>query len=193
MTTTSTVPAAASGTEGRPGAVEIARALGRPEPTPEQVAVIEAPVHPLLVVAGAGSGKTETMAARVVWLVAGGDVAPDEVLGLTFTRKAAGEPERADPQPAARPAPLRALGARYRRRRARTDRLERPGRRRAGRRRRPRRHGVDVPRLRRPAGPRARAAAGGGARGAVAHRGRLLAGSPARSWSGGGATWTPSR
>ncbi|GAB3687917.1 ATP-dependent helicase [Angustibacter aerolatus] len=91
MTTTSTVPAAASGTEGRPGAVEIARALGRPEPTPEQVAVIEAPVHPLLVVAGAGSGKTETMAARVVWLVAGGDVAPDEVLGLTFTRKAAGE------------------------------------------------------------------------------------------------------
>ncbi|WP_426562182.1 ATP-dependent helicase [Angustibacter sp. McL0619] len=75
----------------RPSAVEIARALGRPEPTPEQVAVIEAPPAPLLVVAGAGSGKTETMAARVVWLVAGGDVAPDEVLGLTFTRKAAGE------------------------------------------------------------------------------------------------------
>jgi DNA helicase II / ATP-dependent DNA helicase PcrA len=53
--------------------------------------VIEAPPSPLLVVAGAGSGKTETMAARVVWLVAGGDVRPDEVLGLTFTRKAAGE------------------------------------------------------------------------------------------------------
>lgn len=61
-------------------------------PTPEQRAVIE---HPLggstLVVAGAGSGKTETMANRVVWLVANGLVAPDEVLGLTFTRKAAGE------------------------------------------------------------------------------------------------------
>ncbi|WP_336658462.1 ATP-dependent helicase [Leucobacter sp. USHLN153] len=61
-------------------------------PTPEQRAVIE---HPLggtaLVVAGAGSGKTETMANRVVFLVANGWAAPDEVLGLTFTRKAAGE------------------------------------------------------------------------------------------------------
>ena len=40
-------------------------------------------------VAGAGAGKTETMAARVVWLVANGFAAPDQVLGLTFTRKAA--------------------------------------------------------------------------------------------------------
>ena len=73
-------------------AVAIARALGRPDPTPEQVAVIEAdPSAPLLVVAGAGSGKTETMAARVVWLVANGHVASEEILGLTFTRKAAGE------------------------------------------------------------------------------------------------------
>jgi len=69
----------------------IARALGRPLPTPEQIAVIEAPLEPLLVIAGAGSGKTETMAARVVWLVANGHVEPDQVLGLTFTRKAAGE------------------------------------------------------------------------------------------------------
>ena len=73
------------------GAVEIADLLGRPAPTEEQVAVIEAPVEPLLVVAGAGSGKTETMAARVVWLVANGLVAPEQILGLTFTRKAAGE------------------------------------------------------------------------------------------------------
>ncbi|GAA4411730.1 ATP-dependent DNA helicase [Fodinibacter luteus] len=73
-------------------AVELARALGQPHaPTPEQAEVIEAPLRPLLVVAGAGSGKTETMAARVVWLVANGLVRPDEVLGLTFTRKAAGE------------------------------------------------------------------------------------------------------
>lgn len=61
-------------------------------PTGEQQAVIE---HPLrgsaLVIAGAGSGKTETMANRVVWLIANGLVQPDEVLGLTFTRKAAGE------------------------------------------------------------------------------------------------------
>ncbi|MFG6445284.1 UvrD-helicase domain-containing protein [Microbacterium sp. P07] len=69
----------------------IARALGLPPPTDDQRAVIEAPPRPALVVAGAGSGKTETMAGRVVWLVANGHVAPDEVLGLTFTRKAAGE------------------------------------------------------------------------------------------------------
>ncbi len=73
------------------GATEIADLLGRPAPTAEQVAVIEAPVEPLLVVAGAGSGKTETMAARVVWLVANGLVDPEQILGLTFTRKAAGE------------------------------------------------------------------------------------------------------
>jgi len=48
-------------------------------------------MRPLLVVAGAGSGKTETMASRVVWLVANGHVEPDQVLGLTFTRKAATE------------------------------------------------------------------------------------------------------
>ena len=42
-------------------------------------------------VAGAGSGKTTLMAARVVYLVATGAVAPDEVLGLTFTTKAAAE------------------------------------------------------------------------------------------------------
>ena len=72
-------------------AVEIADLLGRPRPTDEQVEVIEAPLEPTLVVAGAGSGKTETMAARVVWLIANGLVAPDAVLGLTFTRKAAGE------------------------------------------------------------------------------------------------------
>ena len=70
---------------------ELARLLHQHQPTPEQAAIIAAPVEPVLVVAGAGSGKTETMAARVVWLVAGGDVDPDEVLGLTFTRKAAGE------------------------------------------------------------------------------------------------------
>ncbi|TWP33751.1 ATP-dependent DNA helicase [Leekyejoonella antrihumi] len=72
-------------------AADIAAALDNPTPTKEQTAVIEAPLRPLLVVAGAGSGKTETMASRVVWLVANGMVEPDQVLGLTFTRKAAGE------------------------------------------------------------------------------------------------------
>ena len=68
---------------------ELARELGLPPPTDEQAAVIAAPTDPALVVAGAGAGKTETMAARVVWLVANGIVTPDRVLGLTFTRKAA--------------------------------------------------------------------------------------------------------
>ncbi len=72
-------------------AVDIARALNKPEPTPQQQAVIQAPLVPALVVAGAGSGKTETMANRVLWLLANGHVKPSEVLGLTFTRKAAGE------------------------------------------------------------------------------------------------------
>ncbi|MDN6618847.1 MAG: ATP-dependent helicase, partial [Corynebacterium variabile] len=60
-------------------------------PTDQQAAVIGAPAGPMLVVAGAGAGKTETMAARVVWLVANGLVLPEQVLGLTFTRKAARE------------------------------------------------------------------------------------------------------
>ena len=90
----------ASGSAGSAGAVpagrplspfEIARLLGRPEPTAEQAEVIAAPLGPSVVVAGAGSGKSETMAARVVWLVANGHVRPEQVLGLTFTRKAAAE------------------------------------------------------------------------------------------------------
>ncbi|MET0787952.1 MAG: ATP-dependent DNA helicase [Cellulomonas sp.] len=72
-------------------AAQIAALVGQPPPTAEQRLVIEAPLAPSLVVAGAGSGKTETMAARVVWLLANGIVEPDQVLGLTFTRKAAGE------------------------------------------------------------------------------------------------------
>ncbi len=60
-------------------------------PTQEQALIIAAPLEPAVVIAGAGSGKTETMSARVLYLVANGIVKPDEVLGLTFTRKAAGE------------------------------------------------------------------------------------------------------
>ena len=70
---------------------ELASALGLFAPTDEQTAVIAAPPGPLVVIAGAGAGKTETMAARVVWLVANGYAHPGEVLGLTFTRKAAGQ------------------------------------------------------------------------------------------------------
>jgi DNA helicase II / ATP-dependent DNA helicase PcrA len=70
---------------------ELASALGLFPPTAEQTAVIAAPPGPLVVIAGAGAGKTETMAARVVWLVANGYAEPGQVLGLTFTRKAAGQ------------------------------------------------------------------------------------------------------
>ena len=54
----------------------------------EQWAAVSAPMSPAVVVAGAGSGKTTSMAARVAWLVGSGLVAPDRVLGLTFTNKA---------------------------------------------------------------------------------------------------------
>lgn len=57
----------------------------------EQLAAICAPLAPGVIIAGAGTGKTTVMAARVVWLVGTGQVRPDQVLGLTFTRKAAAE------------------------------------------------------------------------------------------------------
>ena len=58
----------------------------------QEAAVQSAPVDsPSLVVAGAGSGKTELMSVRVLWLVANGFARPEQILGLTFTRKAAGE------------------------------------------------------------------------------------------------------
>jgi DNA helicase-2/ATP-dependent DNA helicase PcrA len=59
--------------------------------TAQQLAAATAPLAPGLVVAGAGSGKTSVMAARVVWLVGTGQVVADQVLGLTFTNKAAAE------------------------------------------------------------------------------------------------------
>ncbi|GAA2651742.1 ATP-dependent helicase [Nonomuraea recticatena] len=71
--------------------VELAGKLGIRPPTPEQAVVIEAPLEPMVVMAGAGSGKSETMAGRVVWLVANGLAKPERILGLTFTRKAAAE------------------------------------------------------------------------------------------------------
>jgi DNA helicase-2/ATP-dependent DNA helicase PcrA len=69
---------------------QLSRLLGIPF-TAEQLAAITAPLAPAVIVAGAGSGKTTVMAARVVWLVGTGQVRPEQVLGLTFTNKAAGE------------------------------------------------------------------------------------------------------
>src|SRR2546430_7431174 len=81
---------ASAGPRYTPGELSVLLGLRYP-PTAEQAAIISAPMSPVLVVAGAGSGKTETMAARVVWLVANGYARPEQILGLTFTRKAAGE------------------------------------------------------------------------------------------------------
>jgi DNA helicase II / ATP-dependent DNA helicase PcrA len=84
-------PAAPPRRAPRLSARELASALGLHPPTDEQAAVIESPLAPAVVIAGAGSGKTETTAARVVWLIANRLVSPAAVLGLTFTRKAAAE------------------------------------------------------------------------------------------------------
>jgi DNA helicase-2/ATP-dependent DNA helicase PcrA len=59
--------------------------------TEHQSAIISSGLEPAVVIAGAGSGKTETMSNRVLYLVANGLATPDQILGLTFTRKAAGE------------------------------------------------------------------------------------------------------
>ncbi len=71
---------------------ELAAAMKTPwQASDQQWAAISAPLSPAVVVAGAGSGKTTLMAARVAYLVLTGQVRPDQVLGLTFTTKAASE------------------------------------------------------------------------------------------------------
>ena len=70
---------------------EIVAKLGLKPVTTYQSEIISSPLEPSVVIAGAGSGKTETMSNRVLYLVANGFVTPDQILGLTFTRKAAGE------------------------------------------------------------------------------------------------------
>jgi DNA helicase-2/ATP-dependent DNA helicase PcrA len=56
----------------------------------QQAAAAAAPGRPLLILAGAGSGKTATLSARVAWLIAQG-LTPERILLLTFTRRAARE------------------------------------------------------------------------------------------------------
>lgn len=73
-----------------PSPADLSPLLGIPF-TDEQLRAATAPLEPGVIIAGAGSGKTTVMAARVVWLVATGQVAAEEVLGLTFTNKAASE------------------------------------------------------------------------------------------------------
>jgi DNA helicase-2/ATP-dependent DNA helicase PcrA len=57
---------------------------------PEQKKAAEAPIAPLLIVAGAGTGKTKTLTTRIVNLIRGG-LAPQRICAITFTNKAAAE------------------------------------------------------------------------------------------------------
>ncbi len=71
----------------------VQRAFGGHEPTEEQRAAVMAPAEPVLVLAGAGTGKTAVMAARAAYLIASGAARPSQLLCLTFTNKAAVELE----------------------------------------------------------------------------------------------------
>jgi DNA helicase-2/ATP-dependent DNA helicase PcrA len=77
----------------------------RPSPASERAVALlqglteqqrEAVLHrgsPLVILAGAGTGKTETMTRRIAHLIASGDARPEEILAITFTNKAAAELE----------------------------------------------------------------------------------------------------
>lgn len=58
---------------------------------PEQLAAVTLPAQPAMILAGAGSGKTRVLTTRIAWLIQTGQVAPNGILGVTFTNKAAKE------------------------------------------------------------------------------------------------------
>ncbi|MDC8786285.1 UvrD-helicase domain-containing protein [Roseateles koreensis] len=58
---------------------------------PEQLAAVTAPAEPMLILAGAGSGKTRVLTTRIAWLMQTGQVSPGGLMAVTFTNKAAKE------------------------------------------------------------------------------------------------------